>query len=110
MARQGTINTHKHEQWRQRLHQWQDSGLSVRAFCRQHQLSEPAFHWWRRRLQEAPPTTAASTASFVPLTVVASAPPAVTLRLPSGVRLRIPAGCDRQSVADLLALLGVVPC
>lgn len=109
MARRGTINTHKHAQWRQRLQQWQDSGLSVRAYCRQHDLSEPAFHWWRRRLDTAPASPTA-TPTFLPVTLTASTPPAVTLRLPRGVRLRIPPGCDRQSLADLLALLGVLPC
>jgi hypothetical protein len=28
--------------WRRKLQLWKDSGLSVRAFCQQHELSVPA--------------------------------------------------------------------
>jgi len=36
--------------WRQRVAEQADSGLSVRNFCRQHDLKDVAFYWWRREL------------------------------------------------------------
>jgi len=30
------------------------SGKSVREFCRERNLAEHAFYWWRRRLHEKP--------------------------------------------------------
>ena len=38
-------------QWRQLIAQQRESGLSVRAFCEAHDLSEPGFYAWRRRLR-----------------------------------------------------------
>jgi transposase-like protein len=37
------------------LRQWQGSGLSIRAFCRKHNLAEPSFYAWRRTLAERDP-------------------------------------------------------
>ena len=36
--------------WRQRVADHAAGGLSVRNFCRQHDLKEVAFYWWRREL------------------------------------------------------------
>ncbi len=34
--------------WRRMLRQWQTSGLSVREFCSNHQLSQASFYWFFR--------------------------------------------------------------
>src|SRR3954454_9247746 len=44
----------KEQHWRQLLERWQDSGLSVRVFCRRHRLAEPTFYAWRRTLAQLP--------------------------------------------------------
>jgi len=36
--------------WRQRLRQFERSGLSVRQFCRAEGVEEYTFFWWRREL------------------------------------------------------------
>ena len=36
--------------WRTKLAKWEASGLSIRQFCRKHQLGEPAFYFWRREI------------------------------------------------------------
>ncbi len=36
--------------WARHLHRWQQSGLSQAQYCRQQQLSAPAFGWWKRQL------------------------------------------------------------
>jgi len=48
MAR--TISSRKIEDWRRRLAQFQESELSVAAFCRQEGVSPPSFYVWRKRL------------------------------------------------------------
>ena len=40
----------KEQFWRRMVRQWRGSGLSVRAFCEEHGLSEPSFYAWRRTL------------------------------------------------------------
>ncbi len=41
--------------WAQVVQEQAGSGLSVRAFCRERQLTEPSFYWWRQRLRGARP-------------------------------------------------------
>ena len=40
----------KEDYWRKQLALWQASGLSVRAFCREHGVVETSFYAWRREL------------------------------------------------------------
>lgn len=45
-----TRNSAKEEYWRQQLALWQKSGLSIRAFCKEHGIVEGSFYGWRREL------------------------------------------------------------
>jgi hypothetical protein len=38
--------------WREAVAGWQESGQSVRAFCRRRHLQEASFYFWGRTLQE----------------------------------------------------------
>jgi transposase-like protein len=38
------------EFWDAAVRLWAESGLGVRAFCRQEGLAEHSFYWWRRKL------------------------------------------------------------
>jgi hypothetical protein len=40
----------KEAYWRKQLALWQRSGLSIRAFCREHGVVETSFYAWRREL------------------------------------------------------------
>ncbi len=115
-------NVAKEQRWRQVLEAWQQSGLSVRAFCAQHQVSEPSFYTWKRNLQPRdqqpiPPVPAATDAAanplptFAPVRLVGEPAPALLeLALPSGHRLRVPAGFDPATLRQLLAVLEEWPC
>lgn len=94
--------------WRQMLKRQRDSQLSVRAFCRLHQLSEVNFYAWRRTLaardQQQP--------LFVPVRLVdhdRPKPPApdspLELLLPNGRLLRIGPTFDEDTLRRLLPLL-----
>ncbi len=51
-------DTRKEQQWRRWIGQWQHSGLTIRAFCERHHLSQPSFYAWRRkRFSNAMPST-----------------------------------------------------
>lgn len=94
--------------WRQMLKRQQQSKLSIRAFCRLHQLSETNFYAWRRTLarrdRQLPP--------FVPVQLLNPQPPTpppanspLELLLPNGRILRIGPAFDADTLRRLLPLL-----
>ena len=97
--------------WRRMLRLWQGSGLSVRAFCQQHELSEANFYAWRRTLAQRD----ALLPAFVPVEVLpepSSVPPGdatacgLELLLSGGRVLRIGPAFDGPTLRRLLAVLG----
>jgi transposase-like protein len=104
------------------LRQWQGSGLSIRAFCRKHNLAEPSFYAWRRTLAERDPAArpvqqptpsrrreqGRVSPLFVPLRVTASA--SVLEVVLGGRVVRVPAGFDPATLRQLLAVLEERPC
>jgi hypothetical protein len=102
----------KEQHWRRLIERWQQSGLSVRAFCDHHRLAVPSFYAWRRTLQQRGRLACASQAgepvTFLPVHVRHDDPaprPALELVLASGRCLRIPAGFDPAVLQALLAAL-----
>ena len=116
----------KEAYWRELLLRHAASGLSVRAFCRQEQLAESAFHAWRRTIAQrdhptAPARTerieaaecggaselASAAAAFVPVVVTElparEAP--IELELAGGRVLRVPASYSHERLAQLIVLL-----
>jgi hypothetical protein len=94
--------------WRRMVRQWRQSGLSVRDFCAEQQISEPSFYAWRRTITRRE----AQAACFVPVQVVADDKPAadvfgqgLELLLGAGRVLRIGPGFDGPTLRRLLALL-----
>jgi hypothetical protein len=121
----------KERLWRRMVRQWRRSGLSIRCFCAERQLSEPSFYAWRRTIaerdaegrrsvchrdDEAVRSIAngdAEATRFVPVQVVSDENLAATdasgrgleLLLGSGRVLRIGPGFDGPTLQRLLALL-----
>jgi len=109
MATAGQRDPQRERFWRQHVRQHQDSGLTVRAYCQQHQLTEASFYAWRRTLAERDgetTPTAPTMPAFVPV-VVTGVPTTAPLELhwPTGPTLHIHAHCPRTLLADVLALL-----
>ena len=110
--------------WRRALRQWRRSGLSVRAFCAGHGLSEPSFYAWRRivaqrdqesvrvhakperdRVRHATPAND-DTPVFVPLRVIDVATQAAfEVVLERGRVVRVLRGFDADTLRQLLAVL-----
>lgn len=97
----------KARQWRQWLDAWRRSGLSVRAFCARHGLSQPSFYAWRRELARRD----AAQPAFVPVQIVAEASAAEPLAvvLPGGRTIRVGPGFDATTLRQLLAVLEEQP-
>ena len=113
----------REQQWRERVANWQASGLTIRAFCSQHGLSETTFQHWRRELRERDAKAAAATLpsrlpssprssassrpsvpTFVPLTVLPTPTRVVEVRCPSGHIVTVP-DADLATLQVLFATL-----
>ncbi|HEV3081035.1 MAG TPA: transposase [Gemmataceae bacterium] len=96
----------KEQLWRQRIRDWQDSGLSVRGFCARLGLSQASFYAWRRELRRRD----SEKPLFVPIrlrTDQASAAVAHALEvvLVSGRTIRVTSGFDTATLRQLMAVL-----
>jgi|SRR5581483_9323207 len=121
----------KEDYWRTTLRRWQQSGLSIAAFCACHGLEANTFYRWRRillhrdragssvdpdvmaRRSRRSPVTRPQPL-FVPLRVQhedssANLPP-VELLLANGLTLRVPANFDAVTLQRLLSLLQEPAC
>ena len=101
----GDRDVAKEQFWRETVARQASSGLKVRAFCQQEQLTESAFYAWRRTIRErdgqvkpAPP--------FVPavMTSVGTHFANFALELAGGQVLRMP-GISAEQLADLIVAL-----
>ena len=126
--------------WEEAMRRWKGSGQSVRAFCGNEGVRESAFYFWRRELAQrsrrteaanglrpqASPLTKASHScerasprhssvpSFLPVRVVedvaAESASDVEIILARGCTVRVRSGFDRQTLANVLAVLEARPC
>jgi hypothetical protein len=95
----------KEQQWRRWIQSWRASGLSVRAFCARHGLTQAHFYAWRRELQRRD----AEQPTFVPVCVVADDVPArderVDVMLRGGRTVRVGPGFDAATLRQVVAVL-----
>ena len=86
--------------WIKHYQQWQSSGMSQVAYCKQQEISHAAFCWWRAKLrkrgdiQSTHAQAVNESQAFVPIKSTAQVPapvikPNVSLELPGGMMLRI---------------------
>jgi len=99
--------TEKERIWTRRIAAWERSGMGRRAWCAANEVNVHTFDYWRRRLREQAPTSAAPPQKLVPV-VVKSAPGAsvspatIEIALPRGIALRAPAMVDARWLATLV--------
>jgi transposase-like protein len=91
----------RREFWRQLIAQQEQNGVTVRAFCQKHRVSEYSFYQWRKRLAEQLPV------KFALVETDRSTPAAagVEVILATGERLRIASGSDAATVRLALSVL-----
>lgn len=76
------IMKHTKEQMESTIKEWQNSGLSKKAFCRDREITYQTFHYWNKRLMSA----GMSGFSEVKLSLPAETN-GFELTFPSGVRM-----------------------
>lgn len=73
--------------WAEIIQRQTDSALSVAAYCKQNQLTENTFYYWRKKLNRAEP------ASIHPIVINDDSPfnaAVVCIELPNGIRAELP--------------------
>lgn len=100
----------KEQFWRRTVARWQGSGLTVRAYCAEHGLSEPSFYAWRgelarrdqRRAERAVKTAHVQPVHFVSVRVT-EPPAAIEIVLSKGPIVRVRPGFDLLTLRQVLA-------
>jgi transposase-like protein len=84
-------------QWQDLINHWEQSGQTIKQFCRTQGISEASFYLWRKRLSDhSLPTTSkqreASEPAFIDLGALDAANQGrweITLSLGNGVELKL---------------------
>lgn len=121
MAKGKARGASKEAFWRSMMQQHGQSRLSIREFCRNEKLGEPSFYAWRReiarrdserRMVPQRPRRRRK-ASFVPVRLATEAAPSgarIEIELSRDRRIHLMSPIDKQSLADVLAVLEGGPC
>jgi transposase-like protein len=94
MARQCKPRRSRSE-WQQIVADQQQSGLSIKAYCDQNEITESSFHLWKKKLSDHPITESDDTNhnNWLSLDIPATTPDVkpwdIELDLPGGVTLRM---------------------
>lgn len=119
----------KRARWQRIVSEWEQSGLSQAAFCREQGLSIPLFYYWRRRVKELAVGSSGQQTAFVEVpcteasagadgtgsgrgrstgTVADSNPAAsgVRLHLGSGMLVEVERGFDAATLKTVLTVVG----
>ena len=94
----------KADQWAERIAVQQRTGVSVKQFCKEQELTECSFYAWRKRLQQRGPVRFALV-DRSPGRQERAAEAALELVLATGERLRISAGVDAATLRTVLDVL-----
>ena len=121
-------NLERQEYWQGVIRQQGNSGLSISAFCRDHEVAEGSFFYWRRKLTKRQPQKGAAgkdkgprqsrprkntAAEFVPIEIPAPSGTSganCEVVLPDGCRIIMPTECDAGWLREILGVLGERSC
>jgi hypothetical protein len=95
----------KRQFWKSHVEQWQQSGLSQRAYCRNHGLKPDRFYYWRRRIQDPQ-----GQISFLPVALPESLSArqkigAVRIHAPNGFIVEFERPHGSQDVQELVSMV-----
>jgi len=49
------MQSKKPDEWRKRIEEWKQSGVSQAVYCREHNLALATFGYWKRKLERGNP-------------------------------------------------------
>ena len=110
MSNEQKTDTEQHQFWQMALETFKSSGLSIRNFCKQEGLSEPAFYSWRKKFARSDKSAEDKQKDTNPSAFIKVAMPknksfAIELVFSSGNTLRISSGADSQTLSNVISVL-----
>ena len=91
--------------WQDHLEQWQRSGLTQVAYCRQHGLNRDQFGYWKKRLLAVrAPDMVPTTAGFIAVHM-ASAGATLAVVLKNHLRVEVHPGFDPATLRAVVQAL-----
>ena len=85
-------------EWAQRVSECRSSGLTVRRWCKQHEINEKTYYYWQRRIWECMNESQSSRFVQIPVeTATAGQNAAVRIRI-NGAEAEIHAGTDAATI------------
>ena len=93
------------QRWLKRIMDWQQSGLSQKAYCEQHHLGLASFQRWRHIFMTEEKSNESPSMTFLPVNVVESKASSLTVLINENLRLEIPAGFDPTTLKQVIQVL-----
>jgi hypothetical protein len=98
------INNELQKEWKQRFLDYQHSGLSIVAWCREQSLPVSRFYYWRRRLNLKPkPNNAA--VKWLPIDVKPSFDPKFVMIHVGQISVEVQDGFDHELLGQVVKVL-----
>ena len=82
--------------WQNHIEAQNESGLTQKTYCAQHQLKKGTFGYWKTQL-----VSKASSSRLLPVTLHRGSP--ISIYVPGGVRIEAPAEAVTQLLPAILA-------
>ena len=90
------------QQWAGWFDEFQQSGVTVKEFCKQKDVCQNSFYQWRKKLAiEHSPADSIPKSPFVPVGIAGAA--SIEIELPGGAIVRVPN--DASSLGPVLKVL-----
>ena len=94
--------------WRKLVAGQARSGVSIRAWCDRHGVSEPSYYFWRRELARRKEQRQGVNPQIVPVEVSPPSPLSqcdLEIELPGRILVRVGPGCNLDLLRHALAVL-----
>jgi hypothetical protein len=98
---------YKIDQWKDIITEWEMSGKTRKAFCRERDLTVATFSYWRTKLNRLGSTETGVPVrdSFVRYSLPTSVSNGITIEWPDGLKLRLPSGFNLNEIVELVRAL-----
>ncbi len=92
----------KYNLWHERFQQQKESNLTITAWCKQNQIAQSQFYYWRKKITASP---SEADNAIVPISIPISAPTLV-IETPCGYRISVN---DTSAMALLPQVMACLP-